>query len=820
MSFHLESILLLKYLDSNKLEAVNVLEKLEAVKLQSHCSFIALQLEMITIHFRGVVDTLPSPDISWESYMASVFNCAINQHINLLHICHPHHLADLMRKSSIVKNAFREQLGNRDESFSTFLVDLAATTTATAQSELSFYLSLLDNDENLDDAIVPLIFKQTYIAPIRKLIRLLKNNLVRWGSVVKENLQYLQLKSVQDEVRKLFEIESESLESLAEYSAEILKKSKSISAHLAYRLQMKEAVKVLEELKSIEEVEVPKGTPVINRTEKVVDISILINELEILEHCKSDPEQRARIQVQTASIFNCLKRDISDYSTVYSRLIMSLGKLFITNPPESLADLTTQLINIVTAKKVLTIEQRNLANILSLLSYTPEHMELFRCPIDLSSLDRAEELEDMEVLQQVLDRFKLFGYGNRKCFLSLWTSLQQLICSFSKSSSSLSMGSGREDEIDVLCGAVQGLAMLCLSSSLILKDNCDNRLYGCPAVCDIPKASRCFMPRQLISQIGLVAKETIQHFPNMDYSKIASLDLNVNIEGNNKNDSWLCVNPEILGPSTFYFTQLPSPSYFRSRGIAPTRLNETTGERDDLFDTSDVSENTNQSDETEVWSPDLESSTQFLFDLFLRWFHFSSLDSDEAPHRRVVLEACRSTSILISTYQTRQHFHETVTAIQCMLGMSLQNGQVRNEDPIINRVLFPILSKCCAVAGFENDVLTGTIMPLVSTTSENAAEYYCYYQSLLFLLDMPDGIVPGFKRMLQHAVTHLDDVLIKSNPSLLGLSPHELEIKVMQFSTALFLIEKYSDFAEEVEFTQSIVNFVCRSSKLGMYLVI
>jgi len=181
--------------------------------------------------------------------------------------------------------------------------------------------------------------------------------------------------------------------------------------------------------------------------------------------------------------------------------------------------------------------------------------------------------------------------------------------------------------------------MLCLSSSLILAENCDTRLYGCPAVCDVPLSSRCAMPRQLTSHIGLVAKETIKQFPSHDFMKIATLDLNVNFDGKCSN-SWLCVNPEILGPSTFFFTQLPSPAYFRTRGIAPTRLNEATGERDDLFDTSDVSENTVHSDDT-VWTPDLESSTQFLFDLFLRWFHFSSLDSLEAPHRRVVLEACR-----------------------------------------------------------------------------------------------------------------------------------------------------------------------------------
>ena len=147
------------------------------------------------------------------------------------------------------------------------------------------------------------------------------------------------------------------------------------------------------------------------------------------------------------------------------------------------------------------------------------------------------------------------------------------------------------------------------------------------------------------------------------------------------------------------------------------------------------------------------------------------------------------------------------------MGVSQQN-QVRNEDEIVKNVLVPVLTKCCAVAGFDENTLLNVILPLISTTSES--HLFCYYQSILYLLDIPDGIVPGFKKLLTFVVGQLELDLVNSTPSLIGLTPVELENKIIQFSTACFLIEKFSDFAEEAEFTQNIVNLVCRASKLGL----
>jgi hypothetical protein len=111
------------------------------------------------------------------------------------------------------------------------------------------------------------------------------------------------------------------------------------------------------------------------------------------------------------------------------------------------------------------------------------------------------------------------------------------------------------------------------------------------------------------------------------------LDLDSDVPSDTKN-SWLNTNTETLGPSTFFFGGLPFPGHFRSQGIAPTRLNAETQNTE----IPGIPEN-----------QDAESSTQFLFDLFLRWMHFTSLKSLEAPHRRVILAACRGLAVLTSS---------------------------------------------------------------------------------------------------------------------------------------------------------------------------
>ena len=79
INLFLESILLLKYLDSNELEEVDILERLEKVVLQSHCSFLVLQLELLILHFSRQTNIQNVLKVSWENELANIFHCAINQ---------------------------------------------------------------------------------------------------------------------------------------------------------------------------------------------------------------------------------------------------------------------------------------------------------------------------------------------------------------------------------------------------------------------------------------------------------------------------------------------------------------------------------------------------------------------------------------------------------------------------------------------------------------------------------------------------------------------------------------------------------------------
>ena len=49
---------------------------------------------------------------------------------------------------------------------------------------------------------------------------------------------------------------------------------------------------------------------------------------------------------------------------------------------------------------------------------------------------------------------------------------------------------------------------------------------------------------------------------------------------------------------------------------------------------------------------------------------------------------------------------------------------------------------------YLGQTLQKTIIPLLSSPLENAAETVSFYQSVLSLLDMPDGLVSGFRRFL------------------------------------------------------------------------
>ena len=117
---------------------------------------------------------------------------------------------------------------------------------------------------------------------------------------------------------------------------------------------------------------------------------------------------------------------------------------------------------------------------------------------------------------------------------------------------------------------------------------------------------------------------------------------------------------------------------------------------------------------------------------------------------------------------------------------------------------------------YLGQTLQKTIIPLLSSPLENAAETVSFYQSVLSLLDMPDGLVSGFRRFLLQIFQHLEDTLFQANPALLGLAPTQLETIVLQISIALFMIEKFPDFSEDVALPQKTVSFICKSSKFGL----
>ena len=52
--------------------------------------------------------------------------------------------------------------------------------------------------------------------------------------------------------------------------------------------------------------------------------------------------------------------------------------------------------------------------------------------------------------------------------------------------------------------------------------------------------------------------------------------------------------------------------------------------------------------------------------------------------------------------------------------------------------------------------------------------------------------------------------------SWLSCSPYQLEQKIVQFSAATFIIEKFADYAEEAGFTQNLINYAIRVLRFGL----
>ena len=232
-----------------------------------------------------------------------------------------------------------------------------------------------------------------------------------------------------------------------------------------------------------------------------------------------------------------------------------------------------------------------LRKILSILSYTAGKEEDFRKPSFASEIGEPNELEDKDIISQTVRNFGAFGYGTRKCFLSLWTGLQQVI--MSKTSSELNIGSGREEEIDSMVDAVRGLTVLTILA--FRKFYSEKSSAGSPVLSPLQSHSRCPLPRVLEAEPDLSASLQIS-------------------------SEWLSSDPESQGPSTLSNGASCSPIYFRKQGISPMTSARSSSSGLEV-------ENTEISSDS--WVPDLNSSTQFLFDLFLRWFHFAIHENPE-----------------------------------------------------------------------------------------------------------------------------------------------------------------------------------------------
>ena len=261
------------------------------------------------------------------------------------------------------------------------------------------------------------------------------------------------------------------------------------------------------------------------------------------------------------------------------------------------------------------------SELLSVISHHPNNINQCRTPRYLSSLDSASELEDSNILRQVIFRFQLFGFGNRQNFLQMWTSLQQLICA--QSITGLQVGEGGEEETELACLAVRGLATLQLQAACKLLPEADGRLFGCPVVTILERNSRCPTPRFIQAAAQSGAK--IQNFVESDIHSTLFLE-----HKSESTPKWLSANVEEIGSSVNFLSQINSVGYFRKLGISPI----VSFKKPDLDQESEIESEMDQSSQKRVWKPDLESSVQFLFDLFLRWLHFTKVNSDEKPNHR------------------------------------------------------------------------------------------------------------------------------------------------------------------------------------------
>ena len=216
-----------------------------------------------------------------------------------------------------------------------------------------------------------------------------------------------------------------------------------------------------------------------------------------------------------------------------------------------------------------------------------------------------------------------------------------MICA--QSITGLQVGEGGEEEVEVACLAVRGLQALCVQAASKLRPGADPIIYGSPVCTRLEKNSRCPRPR-LINSPELQKSQIF-----IENKRFASLFLDNQGPPSGQSiirSEWTGQNVEEIGSSVGCLSQVNSAGYFRRLGISPT----VTLKTQDPVDESEPNEI-----QPSYWSPDLESSVQFLFDLFLRWLHFAKVESTETPNHRIIIESIRSLAVLVNFYPSRYH---------------------------------------------------------------------------------------------------------------------------------------------------------------------
>lgn len=400
-----EALLFLRYLTKKNFVEIDEIAVLKNVSWSMQKSFVQTQAA-ITLSISN------NSQKSWEENLAYLISGILEQKIEKLSHEQLELFTVISGKSKICKIVFKNYCSTKNEVVQQYLEGIS-----NHSRQACFILANMETDENLSGEIVRNIFRARLIPPILKVAGLMRKNHQKWKSIVMEYLSLIRHKRIKLEVSKIFDVPSHEPSCI---ETEISK------------------------LKS--------------HTKKCSNVDEILSILEQCQTLKNEQKIDSVVSLCLEKVFKIFETSVEIVKNNVEKVLKTLGYIFLVGN-DSEDTVIENLVKICSAHKVRDERVKHLVRVLSLLSYAPGYEEKFRCPAALESLECAEQLEDADLLRQLLERFQLFGFGNRKCYLSLWTTLQQLICTFSNASSQLSMGSGREEEIEVLCLSVRGLGM-------------------------------------------------------------------------------------------------------------------------------------------------------------------------------------------------------------------------------------------------------------------------------------------------------------------------------------------------------------------------